>query len=127
MGWIIAQPATTMVLTHICCKVMAMRALLPLLTAGLLAAPAAQADALPGEAKAFQCTACHGPDGMRHAPGQAAIGGRSVEELVAILKDYQHLRRVNPAMQVLLLSMSDQDIENVAEYFSLAGQTASAE
>ncbi|NTV97175.1 MAG: c-type cytochrome [Thiobacillus sp.] len=103
-----------------------MKAPLTFLLAGLLAAPGVLADTLPGADKAFQCTACHGPDGMKHAPGQPAIGGRSSAELTAILQDYQHLRRINPAMQILLLPMSDQDLENVAEYFSLVGKTASA-
>ncbi|TCJ11508.1 hypothetical protein EZJ19_15700 [Parasulfuritortus cantonensis] len=104
-----------------------MKRLIPAFLAGaLIWAGAARADILPGETKAFQCTACHGPTGMRHAPGQAAIGGRSAEELAAILRDYRHLRRINPAMQVLLLPMSEQDVDDVAEYFSLVGQTAAA-
>jgi cytochrome c553 len=99
-----------------------MKTALSLLLAGLLAWPvAAPADSLPGEAKAFPCTACHGADGMKSAPGQPAIGGRPAEALVALLQDYRHLRRINPAMQILLLPMSDQDVEDVAEYFSLAG------
>lgn len=99
-----------------------MKTALPLLLAALLAHPlAARADSLPGEARAFPCTACHGPDGMKSAPGQPAIGGRPAADLVALLQDYRHLRRVNPAMQVLLLSMSEQEVEDVAEYFSLAG------
>lgn len=106
--------------------VIKMKAPLPFLLAGLLASPAAMADILPGADKAFQCTACHGPDGMRAPPGQLAIGGRPAEVLVTILQDYRHLRRINPAMQVLLLNMSDQDIEDVADYFSLSGTTTSA-
>lgn len=104
-----------------------MKLALPLLLAGLTAtAFAAQADTLPGEAKSFPCTACHGPEGMKAAPGQPAIGGRPAEDLIAILRDYQHLRRINPAMQVLLLGMSDEDVEDVADYFSLTGKTTTA-
>lgn len=100
---------------------------LPFVLTILLSTPlVAGADTLPGEAKAFQCTACHGPEGMKAAPGQPAIGGRPAEELVAILQDYQHLRRINPAMQVLLLGMSDEDVEDVADYFSLTGKTTTA-
>lgn len=95
----------------------------PYLFAGLLAvSSAALADVLPGEAKAFPCTSCHGPDGMKHAPGEAAIGGRSEAELIAILNDYRQLRRVNPAMQALLLSLNERDIADIAEYFSLSGK-----
>jgi cytochrome c553 len=101
-----------------------MKPALFLLAALSAAAFPAQADILPGEAKALHCTSCHGTDGMKSAPGQPAIGGRPTEALVAILHDYKHLRRINPAMQVLLLSMSKQDIEDVAEYFSLSGQPA---
>ncbi|MFA5083252.1 MAG: hypothetical protein WC474_11945 [Hydrogenophilaceae bacterium] len=102
-----------------------MKAHLPFVLAALMASTA-MADILPGADKAFQCTACHGPDGMKAPPGQLAIGGRPTEALVALLQDYRHLRRINPAMQVLLLNMSDQDIEDVAEYFSLSGQTTQA-
>lgn len=97
---------------------------LPLLI-GLLALPALTlADRLPGEAKALYCTSCHGQQGMKSAPGQPAIGGRPAQELVAVLHDYQRLRRFNPAMQMLLLSMSEQDVVDVAEYFSQAGGAA---
>ncbi|MDD3530680.1 MAG: hypothetical protein PHS77_12460 [Gallionellaceae bacterium] len=99
-----------------------MKHTLSLLLAALLALPlAVRADQLPGEAKAFKCTGCHGPAGMKSAPGQPAIGGRPAEDLVAILLDYQRLRRINPAMQALLLGMDDADLEDVAEFFSLAG------
>jgi cytochrome c553 len=88
----------------------------------LFAAPqVATADELsPG--KAYTCTSCHGADGMKSAPGQPAIGGRSTEELVTILQAYRHLNRVNPAMQLLLLSMNETEIRDVAQYFSQAGQ-----
>lgn len=95
-----------------------------LLLACLVGLPgAALAD---GAAKAHLCTGCHGNDGQKAAPGQAGIGGRPVAALVAAMQDYQHLRRLNPAMQVLLLSMSDQDINEVAEYFSRAGADSSS-
>lgn len=99
-----------------------MRTPLSLLLAASLGLPlAAKADPLPGEAKAFKCTGCHGPTGMKSAPGQPVIGGRPAEALVAILHDYQRLRRLNPAMQALLLGLDDADLEDIAEYFSLAG------
>lgn len=99
-----------------------MKHTLSLLMAALLALPlAARADQLPGEAKAFKCTGCHGPAGMKSAPGQPAIGGRPAEDLVDLLEDYRQLRRINPAMQALLLGMERQDIEDIAEFFSLSG------
>jgi cytochrome c553 len=59
---------------------------------------------------------------MKSAPGQPAIGGRPVDSLFSMLQDYRHLRRINPAMQVLLFGMSDRDVADVAEYFSLSGK-----
>ncbi|GEM_PF-4486685 len=82
----------------------------------------ASADQLPGEAKAFQCTGCHGPHGMKSAPGQPAIGGRDPDEILALLKDYQSLHRINPAMLALLIGLRDEDLEDIAEYFSLVGE-----
>lgn len=99
-----------------------MKYALPLILASLAAIPApALADPGTGAAKAHLCTGCHGADGMRSAPGEAGIGGRPVAALVAAMQDYRHLRRLNPAMQLLLLSMTDQDIQEVAEYFAKAG------
>lgn len=103
-----------------------MRTLSLLFSLCCLAAPAFASDATPaqGAAKAHLCTGCHGVDGMKSAPGAAPIGGRPVGTLVSAMQDYRHLRRLNPAMQVLLLSMTDEDILVVAEYFSSAGGAA---
>ena len=58
---------------------------------------------------------------MKSAPGQPTIGGRPVDEIKAILHDYQTLSRINPAMLALLIGMTEQDLEDVAEYFSISG------
>ena len=63
------------------------------------------------EQKSVACTA-----------GQPAIGGRDPDEILSLLKDYQSLHRINPAMLALLIGLRDEDLEDIAEYFSLVGE-----
>lgn len=100
------------------------KVLATLCISALLTLPAQAADEQTGAAKAHLCTGCHGSDGMKAAPGAVPIGGRPVVALVSAMQDYRHLRRLNPAMQLLLLSMTDQDILDVAEYFARSGTVA---
>jgi cytochrome c553 len=90
--------------------------------AAVIAAPAgARGDAKMGEAKSFTCTACHGQRGERHVvgpPGMPRIGGMDVRRIEQSLKAYRAGERYHPLMQILLWTMSDKDIEDLAAYYS---------
>jgi cytochrome c553 len=81
----------------------------------------ARGDAKMGEAKSFTCTACHGQKGERHvagSPGMPRIAGMDVRRIEQSLKAYRAGERYHPLMQILLWTMSDKDIEDLAAYYS---------
>lgn len=78
----------------------------------------AAGDAAMGQAKSYACTACHGADGLKQAPGQPTLGGRPTETLMAAMHDIRAGRRLHPYMQILLLTMSEQDMADIASHFA---------
>ncbi len=89
-------------------------------------APAALAsgDAQAGKAKAEQvCGACHGVQGNKpSAPDQPVLAGQYPDYIVQALGDYKSGKRSNPIMKGFAASLSKQDMEDVAAWFS--SQTA---
>ena len=77
-------------------------------------------DAVVGQQKAQACAACHGTTGVStYATAQAPIiGGQYADYIVRALKDYQSGKRENPIMKGLAASLSEQDMEDIAAYFS---------
>lgn len=90
-----------------------------------LAAPApALADAAAGKAKAAICTACHGPDGISRLPNAPHIAGQPEVYLSEQLKAYRDGKRNDPMMSVIAKPLSDEDIANLAGWFSSIKVTA---
>jgi cytochrome c553 len=89
---------------------------------GLALSQAAYAggNAAAGKAKAEQvCAACHSADGTK--PTSAAypiLAGQYDEYLVRALSDYKSGKRKNAIMQGFASTLSNQDIEDVAAWFS---------
>jgi len=89
----------------------------------LMTATAAEAagDAEKGKIKAFTCTGCHGIPGYNnvnpiyHVP---RVGGQNAEYIENALKGYRSGERQHPTMSVQAKSLSDEDIQNIAAYFS---------
>lgn len=81
----------------------------PLLASG---SPAA------GKTKAAACFACHGADGNAVDPQYPRLAGQYNEYLQQVLHEYKDGRRNNPIMKGMVATLSDQDIEDVAAYFS---------
>ena len=75
-------------------------------------------DAKAGAAKAMMCQACHGLDGLSKAPDSPNIAGQIEAYLVAQLQAFKTGVRRNDAMSVVMPSLSDKDIEDLAAYFS---------
>jgi len=103
------------------------RRLITLLAVGLLlcAAPFVQAgDAEAGKAKAYTCLGCHGvlhyvnTYPTYHVP---RLGGQHKEYLIAALKAYRGKTRAHGTMQANADLLTDQDIEDIAEYFASQG------
>lgn len=97
---------------------LASAALAALLTVSLQAE--AKGNAERGKAKAAQvCVACHGADGNKPStPDQPILGGQHYDYLVKALTDYKTGARANPIMKGFAATLSKQDIEDLAAWFS---------
>ena len=96
-----------------------------------LASPAAaQGDAERGAKLAYTCQGCHGIEGYRNAyPSYRVpkLGGQKAAYLVAALQGYRDGTREHPTMQAQASSMTDQEMQDLAAYFSsVANETVAA-
>jgi cytochrome c553 len=71
-----------------------------------------------GKAKAAACVACHGTDGNAVDPQYPRLAGQYNEYIQQTLHEYKDGRRNNPIMRGFAGTLSDQDIEDIAAYFS---------
>jgi len=76
-----------------------------------------------GKDKAVSCGACHGADGNSANPAWPSLAGQHATYIVDQLKAFKASRRSNPLMMGQVMSLSDQDMADLAVYFS--EQTAS--
>ncbi len=74
------------------------------------------------EIAATICSACHGLDGKATTGGNSAITPNITAQqknyLIAKLKDYKSLKIDHPQMSLMAQMLSDEDIENVSEWYS---------
>jgi cytochrome c553 len=93
-----------------------------LLTLGVAgAATAAQpikGDAAAGQAKTAVCGACHNPDGNSLAPNFPKLAGQGQRYLEKQLHDIKSGKRTVLEMTGMLAAFSDQDLADIAAYFS---------
>lgn len=81
----------------------------------MVAGPCA-AQALPSSL-ALSCAACHGTDGK--SPGSIpTINGRDVKEMKEALTGFKNGTRPATVMNRLAKGYTDQEIDELAEYFS---------
>lgn len=78
----------------------------------------ASGDAATGKTKAAACEACHGPDGNGIAPNYPALAGQYQDYLAQVLHEYKSGQRTNAIMNGMAAPLSDQDIQDLAAYFS---------
>ena len=64
------------------------------------------------------CQACHGMDGNSQSPDYPKIGGQYPDYLSKALRDYKSGARKNAIMAGFAGTLSKQDIENLAAYYS---------
>jgi cytochrome c553 len=81
-------------------------------------APSTAGDIKAGRGKAQLCQACHGVDGLSKVPDAPNIAGQVEGYLVTQLRAFKSGTRRNEAMTVVVSTLSEQDIENVAAYFA---------
>ncbi len=78
-------------------------------------------DAQRGRTVAYTCLGCHGIEGYRNAYPDYAVPrlrGQSEQYIISALHDYKSGQRDHPTMRLQASSLSDQDIADVAAYFS---------
>ena len=88
------------------------------------AASAADGDAAAGRRKALQCQTCHGLDGMSKLPEAPHIAGQPVPYLIKSLNDFRQGLRKNEMMDVVAKELTDQDVADLAAYYSAIEVTA---
>lgn len=89
-----------------------------LLTLGLTGVAQAAGDAQAGQGKVAVCGACHGVDGNSPAPNFPKLAGQGERYLLKQLHDIKSGNRQVVEMTGLLDNLSDQDMADIAAYFS---------
>ena len=78
----------------------------------------AAGDAAAGKTKAAACIACHGVDGISPNDIWPNLKGQKAGYLIKQIKAFRDGKRLDPMMAPMVKALSDQDIEDMAAYFS---------
>ncbi len=84
-------------------------------------APALKGDAVHGKAISYTCLGCHGVDGYRNAYPNYSVPklvGQHPEYIIAALQEYKGDQRSHVTMHSQASELSDQDMADIAAYFS---------
>jgi cytochrome c553 len=107
---------------------MAVAALLPLAVAAQT--PPAPGDPNKGKQKVAMCQGCHGIPGWRTAFPEVyrvpKLSGQNPQYIVAALKQYKSGDRGHPSMKAIAASLTDDDMANLAAYYSQEPLTTAA-
>jgi len=71
-----------------------------------------------GKAKSSACAACHGHAGVSTVSGFPKLAGQHRDYLYHALKEYQSGKRANPVMAEQVKNLTDQDLLDLAMYYS---------
>jgi len=82
------------------------------------------ADIDQGKIKAAACAGCHGINGIGLSEEFPNLAGQKEAYLVKQLKAFKNGTRINPTMKAMASSLSEQNIDNLAAYFSSLGLSA---
>lgn len=75
-------------------------------------------DAAAGKAKSVICAACHGATGISISPIWPNLAGQKEMYLAKQIKAFRDGTRVDPTMAPMVAGLTDDDIANLAAYFS---------
>lgn len=81
----------------------------------------AAGDAAAGKTKSAICATCHGQDGIAIIPGYPNLKGQNERYIISSIKAYKNKERsggFSMLMQAQSMMLSDQDIEDLAAYYS---------
>lgn len=88
------------------------------------AVPAMAQDAKAGREKARMCAVCHGPLGLSVAPNAPSLAGEPAPYLMAQLRAFREGTRQHEQMSLIAAELSDEDIADLAAWFSRIRVTA---
>jgi cytochrome c553 len=83
---------------------------------------AANTPAAAAQTAYYTCDGCHGSKNVRVEFMSPKIIGQKKMYLAAKLRDFRDMKRINPYMNGVVAGMSDQDIYNLAAYYSNYGK-----
>lgn len=90
-----------------------------LLGAFMLQAGVAHAGDPPaGKAKAGMCATCHGPLGLSQLPDAPHLAGQPAIYIAGQLKNYRSGKRQHEVMSVIAKPLTDQEIDDLAAWYS---------
>jgi cytochrome c553 len=95
-----------------------MKKILIITVAMALGAAAHAADPAAGKEKSKVCAACHGENGISQAPDFPKLAGQYHDYLVRALSDYKSGARKNAIMAGQVTNLPQQDIADLAAYYS---------
>jgi len=78
----------------------------------------AAGDAEAGKAASATCAGCHGADGNSTIPTNPKLAGQYESYIVQALKSYRSGARQSPIMSGFAAALTDQQIADLAAYFS---------
>ncbi len=99
----------------------ALKTFLTIVAPMLLALPTiavSNGDAAEGQKKSATCTACHGETGLSVDPNYPNLAGQYQDYMIKALSDYRSGKRTNVIMANFAGQLSNQDIEDLAAWFS---------
>jgi len=85
------------------------------------------ADINTGKTKAALCQGCHGIDGKSKSSQYPVLAGQRATYIEAQLKAFKTGLRANSIMKGIATQLTDQDIKNVAAYFSSVSAESAGE
>ena len=84
----------------------------------LSSAPAIAEDEMRGQGRTTECVACHGVSGISDNPMFLHLAGQNAAYLHMQLDNFRDGTRYHPLMTPVAQSLTDQEISDLAEYFS---------
>ena len=96
------------------------------LTATVFADGLVNGDIEAGKAKSITCGACHGADGNSVNPAWPSLAGQHATYSVAQLQAFKNGSRSEPLMLGQVMTLSDEDMRNLAVYFASMPAAAKA-
>ena len=71
-----------------------------------------------GKKKAVMCAVCHGLNGLSKNPEAPNLAGDNANYIIKQLKAFQSGARKNEQMSIIVQSLSEDDVANLAAWYS---------